>query len=145
VNISSSVSGIPVGIYLRLTFCSVDSIMYRRYSLNTFSMNTSVSLACLDIVAAFGSGSGTQLNPFLTNRLNASLTVRGNVARPTHHHVARNFVFDHRVKVEGSRGGEVEKTRAMSFAWEEELSVIVVLMKPGPDREGEKGSWVERE
>ena len=84
---------------------------------------------------AKGSGLLIQGKPLLTTRLKASLTVRGKVARPTHHHLAKKIVFAHTDIVTGSKGVEAENNRAMSFGlFSEEMSVIVVSRRPGPVR-----------
>ena len=75
------------------------------------------------------------------NNFPASLTMRGNVTRPTHHQDAKNLRVSHLVKVEGSRGFDVEKILAISFGCSfEELSVIVLSTGPFPLETTENGS-----
>jgi len=76
------------------------------------------------------------------------MTVRGKVAKPTHHHEARKRVFWRMERVVGSMGGDVEARRAVSFGWEvEERRVIVVFIgnDGGRGELRERGSVAERE
>lgn len=75
--------------------------------------------------------------------MNAWTTVRGKVAKPTHHHLARKRTFCKTDIEEGSMPGPVEKTRAMSLGLpEDEESVMVVFIEPGLLMDGKRGSEV---
>ena len=76
-----------------------------------------------------GSGRKTQGSLLERRSVRAWTTVRGKVAKPTHHQERRKWVFWKVVIRVGSRAGEVEKTLAISLGWEvEEERVMVVLM-----------------
>lgn len=77
--------------------------------------------------------------------MTACFAVRGKVASPTHHQVARKRVLAGRDMVDGVEGGREEKRRAVSLGRvvAAELSVMVVSRRPC--WVGEKGSWVRSE
>jgi hypothetical protein len=90
------------------------------------------SVGCRGIVCFLGSGRKTHGSFRLVRIVTACTTVRGKVARPTHHHLARNMVFWRPERVEGSIPGCVEKTRAVSMGFsseeeeEEEVESVTV-------------------
>ncbi len=90
---------------------------------------------------------------FLNRRVAAWTTVLGNVANPTHHHERRKWVLWKMDMLEGSKGAETEKTRAMSIAREasalervivESIGFIVNAGRDGWRREA-RGSIAVRE
>jgi len=116
-------------------------------------MRISVLEACLGIVSFRGWGMNTHGIFFLNRSVAAWTTVLGNVAKPTHHQERRKWVLWKMDMVEGSRGAETEKTRAMSIAREASAleSVIVesigfvVDVEGGGGRREARGSIAVRE
>src|ERR1700712_2284325 len=94
------------------------------------------------MLSSRGSGLNQTWSFRLKNSLPASLTIRGNVTRPTHHQDARKTAFCQSVICTGSNVSPSEKMRATSLGWSfEDWRVMVLLRGPLPDIEGNNGSY----
>ena len=120
----------PAGTYRTNSGCGELCTTERRYDLKTCSIRISVSDACLGIVSFRGWGVKIH-GIFFWRIVTACTTVRGKVASPTHHQDRINDILEKIDIFDGSKGGEVEYTRATSIAREPSAFERVIVESMG--------------